>query len=58
MHAAHLLVGITAMLYAALVVRWRTRALERRRIILDVTSLYWHSMGILWLYIFILLMML
>jgi cytochrome c oxidase subunit 3 len=58
MHAVHLLVGIAALLYAAVFVRWRTRALERRRIILDVTSLYWHSMGVLWLYIFVLLLML
>jgi cytochrome c oxidase subunit III len=58
MHAVHLMVGIIALLYAAVFVRWRTRALERRRMILDVTSLYWHSMGVLWLYIFALLLLL
>jgi cytochrome c oxidase subunit 3 len=58
MHAVHLLVGIAALLYAALFVRWRTHALERRRMILDVTSLYWHSMGVLWLYVFVLLLLL
>jgi cytochrome c oxidase subunit 3 len=58
MHAVHLLVGIAALLYAAVFVRWRTHALERRRMILDVTSLYWHSMGALWLYVFVLLLLL
>jgi cytochrome c oxidase subunit 3 len=58
MHAVHLLVGIVALLYAAVFVRWRTRALERRRMVLEVTSLYWHSMGVLWLYIFVLLLLL
>ncbi len=55
MHAVHLLVGIGVLIYAAIFVRWRTHALERRRMVLDVTSLYWHSMGILWLYILLLL---
>jgi cytochrome c oxidase subunit 3 len=58
MHAVHLTVGIVALLYAAVFVRWRTRALERRRMVLDVTSLYWHSMGVLWVYIFVLLLLL
>jgi cytochrome c oxidase subunit 3 len=58
MHAVHLLVGMVALLYAAVFVRWRTHALERRRMVLEVTSLYWHSMGVLWLYIFVLLLML
>jgi cytochrome c oxidase subunit 3 len=58
MHAVHLLVGIAALIYAAIFVRWQTRSHERRRMALDVTSLYWHSMGILWLYIFALLLLL
>jgi cytochrome c oxidase subunit 3 len=57
LHAVHLLVGIAALLYAAVFLRWRTHALERRRMILDVTSLYWHSMGVLWLYILVLLLL-
>jgi cytochrome c oxidase subunit 3 len=55
MHAIHLIAGVVALLYAAIFIRWRTQALERRRIVLDVTALYWHSMAILWLYIFALL---
>jgi len=58
MHAVHLAVGMVALLYAAVVIRWRQRALERRRLTLEVTSLYWHSMGLLWVYIFGLLFLL
>jgi len=54
MHAVHLLGGILALLYAAVVV-WRFRGLDRRRVTLDVTALYWHSMTILWTCILIIL---
>lgn len=54
MHALHLVGGIVALLYAAATV-FRSRALERRRIVLDVTAWYWHFMALLWLYIFALL---
>jgi len=52
MHGVHLIAGILALLYAGLVVRWRSRSFERRRVVLDVTSWYWHSMAVLWVYIF------
>jgi cytochrome c oxidase subunit 3 len=54
MHAVHLLGGIVALLYAASVVH-RRQGLERRRVVLDATGLYWHSMTILWIYILFLL---
>ncbi len=54
MHALHLLGGMVALFYSALIV-FRSRALERRRIVLDVTAWYWHFMALLWLYIFALL---
>jgi cytochrome c oxidase subunit III len=54
MHALHLVGGVVALLYAAATV-FRSRALERRRIVLDVTAWYWHFMALLWLYIFALL---
>jgi cytochrome c oxidase subunit 3 len=54
MHALHLLGGVIALLYAAATV-FRSRALERRRLVLDVTAWYWHFMALLWLYIFALL---
>jgi cytochrome c oxidase subunit 3 len=54
MHALHLLGGVIALLYASAIV-FRSRALERRRIVIDVTAWYWHFMALLWLYIFALL---
>lgn len=53
-HALHLLGGVLALFYALAAV-FRTRPLERRRIVVDVTAWYWHFMAILWLYIFALL---
>jgi cytochrome c oxidase subunit 3 len=53
-HAAHLAVGIMILLYAGVISFTRTR-LEHRRIVIEVTSWYWHFMGILWIYVFALL---
>ncbi|HMK30358.1 MAG TPA: cytochrome c oxidase subunit 3 [Terriglobales bacterium] len=55
MHGLHLIGGLIALLYAATIVAFRTRALERKRIIVDITAWYWHFMALLWLYIFALL---
>ena len=53
-HALHLAGGVFALAYAA-----ATAALaqgwERRRMVVDVTSWYWHFMAVLWIYIFALL---
>ncbi|MGZ4824077.1 MAG: cytochrome c oxidase subunit 3 [Terriglobales bacterium] len=54
MHGVHLLGGALALLYALAAV-FRSRPLERKRIVVDVTAWYWHFMAILWLYIFALL---
>jgi len=54
LHAIHLLGGLLALFYAALVVH-RRHGIERRRVTLDVTSWYWHSMTVLWVYILFLL---
>ena len=53
-HAIHLFGGVVALLYALAAV-FRSRPLERRRIVVDITAWYWHFMAILWLYIFALL---
>lgn len=53
-HAIHLFGGVLALLYALAAV-FRSRPLERRRIVVDVTAWYWHFMAMLWLYIFALL---
>jgi len=54
MHAVHLFGGIAALFYALLVVH-RRHGFDRRRVTLDVTSWYWHSMTVLWVYILFLL---
>lgn len=53
-HAVHLAGGLLALLYAA-VTAVLAPAWERRRMVVDVTSWYWHFMAGLWLYIFALL---
>jgi len=53
-HAAHLAVGIMSLVYAGVISLSRS-GIEHRRIVLEVTSWYWHFMGVLWLYVFALL---
>lgn len=53
-HAIHLTVGILALLYAALTHLF-SRRLELKCLVVDVTSWYWHFMGVLWIYILVLL---
>jgi cytochrome c oxidase subunit III len=53
-HAVHLFGGILALLAAGAAVLLR-RPLASRRIVVDVTALYWHFMALLWIYILALL---
>lgn len=53
-HGIHLLLGIFGLI-AALVGLYISRSLETRQIIVDVASWYWHSMGIFWIFLFVLL---
>jgi cytochrome c oxidase subunit III len=50
-HAVHLVGGIAALFYAGITV-WLHKPPEIRRLVIDVSSWYWHFMGLLWLYIF------
>jgi cytochrome c oxidase subunit III len=50
-HAIHLFGGILVLLYAASLWVLR-RPIDARRIVVDVTALYWHFMFILWIAIF------
>ena len=50
-HAVHLAGGIIALLFAAWGA-WVKHRFESRQLVLEVTSWYWHFMGVLWLYIF------
>jgi len=56
-HGLHLLGGIIALIYLALKTREIRWGLKRRTVV-DVTSIYWHFMDGLWLYVFILLLVL
>ncbi len=53
-HAVHLAGGILVLLYAGVIFLLH-RAVEQRRIVVEVASWYWHFMGVLWVYIFALL---
>jgi len=53
-HALHLAGGLLALAYAAATAAL-AHAWERRRMVVDVTSWYWHFMAVLWIYIFALL---
>lgn len=51
-HAVHLIGGIIVLLWASITHKFR-KSLDSRRITLDVSALYWHFMGVLWLYIMV-----
>lgn len=51
-HAVHLAGGIIVLLWASITHKLR-KSLDSRRITLDVSALYWHFMGLLWLYIMV-----
>ncbi|MGD0468368.1 MAG: cytochrome c oxidase subunit 3 [Terriglobales bacterium] len=53
MHGLHLAGGILALMFAN-VASVLQRAVETRRIIVDITSWYWHCMTGLWIYILVL----
>ena len=53
-HGIHLLLGIFGLI-AALIGLYISRSLETRQIMVDVASWYWHSMGIFWIFLFVLL---
>jgi cytochrome c oxidase subunit 3 len=53
-HAVHLIGGVLAFIYCALISLAHV-PLERRRIAVDISVWYWHFMAFLWVYIFALL---
>lgn len=54
LHAVHLCGGMVALLYAEGTALLH-RSVARRLLVVDVTSIYWHFMAFLWVYIFALL---
>ena len=53
-HALHVLGGVGALLYVAARV-WMVRPWATRLAAVDATAIYWHFLGVLWVYLFILL---
>ena len=53
-HALHLTAGVIALI-TALVGLFTFRSIESRQIMVDSVAWYWHSMGVLWLGLFTLL---
>lgn len=53
MHGLHLAGGVMALLFANVAAILR-RPAETRRIVIDITSWYWHCMTGLWIYILVL----
>ncbi len=53
-HALHLLVGVLALAGAFLGL-FLSKQMENRQIFVDLAAWYWHSMGVLWLMLFCLL---
>jgi len=51
-HGLHLLGGIVALFYVALRARQLAPA---KRVVVEVTAVYWHFMDALWIYIVLLL---
>lgn len=50
-HGVHLLGGMVALSYA-MFATLAARPLIKRRLVVDVTAMYWHFMAFLWIYIF------
>jgi len=50
-HAAHLAVGILALLFCLSALGWLKRV-ESRQIAVDATAWFWHAMGLAWMVLF------
>jgi cytochrome c oxidase subunit III len=48
LHAAHLILGVIALIVCLTVMR-RLKRVELRQIAVDVTAWYWHAMGMAWI---------
>ena len=53
-HGIHLLIGIAALIAAAVGMQ-TMRLIESRQILVDCAAWYWHTMGLLWIFLFALL---
>jgi cytochrome c oxidase subunit 3 len=55
-HTLHLMLGVAALL-VALIALGSSRRMEVRQIIVDIVGWYWHVMGVLWIFLFGLLLL-
>ena len=53
-HGIHLVLGVAA-LAGALIALFRSKQMENRQVFVDCAAWYWHSMGVFWLFLFVLL---
>jgi len=53
-HGVHLILGVAA-LFAALIGLTYIKQVEDRQILVDCSVWYWHSMGVFWMFLFVLL---
>jgi cytochrome c oxidase subunit 3 len=53
-HAFHLILGLAALI-AAITGLYVSKQIENRQILVDCAAWYWHCMGVLWLFLFVLL---
>ena len=53
-HAVHLFLGIVALVVALAALKF-SRSLSTRQVFVDTTVWYWHVMGALWIFLFLLL---
>jgi cytochrome c oxidase subunit 3 len=53
-HAIHLVLGVAALITALASLQF-SRSLANRQVLVDATVWYWHVMGILWVFLFLLL---
>ena len=51
LHAAHLAIGIVALVFCVVALGWLKRV-ESRQIAVDATAWFWHTMGLAWLVLF------
>jgi len=54
LHAAHLVVGLTALLFCVSALGWLKRV-DYRQIAVDATAWYWHTMSLAWLLLLVVL---
>ena len=55
-HTFHLMLGVAALLIALIGLQ-SSRRMEVRQVIVDIAGWYWHVMGVLWLFLFGLLLL-